>query len=113
MRVLAPVVETPTLTMFDTRQNLTLRGAVALQLNRDEHPWHVLEPLEQRAEKPLRRFLVAAALHQDVEDVVVLVDSAPQVIALPVDRQKHLVQMPLITWLGASTLQLIRIVLPK
>ncbi len=30
MRVLTAVIEIPTLTMFDTRQSLTLRGAVAL-----------------------------------------------------------------------------------
>jgi hypothetical protein len=52
-------------------------------------------------------------LYQDIADVVVLVDSAPQVMALPVDRQKYLVEVPLVTWLGASTLQLIRVVLPK
>src|SRR5262245_47767858 len=34
-------------------------------------------------------------------------------MALPVDRQKDLVQVPLVTWLSASTLQLIHIVLPK
>jgi hypothetical protein len=57
--------------------------------------------------------LIAPALHQDIEHVIVLIDSAPQVMALPVDRQKDLIEVPLITWLGASTLQLIRIVLPK
>src|SRR4029450_8244421 len=36
-----------------------------------------------------------------------------QVIALPVDRQKDLVQVPFVAWLGASTLQLIRVILPK
>jgi len=52
-------------------------------------------------------------LHENVEDVVVLVDSAPQVMALPVDRQKHLIQVSFVAWLGASTLQLIRVILPK
>src|SRR5688572_17400998 len=113
MGVLTPVVEVTTLTVFDPRQDLPFRRAVALQLIRDDHPWHILEPFEQLAEKLLRRLLVAAALHQDVEDIVVLVDSAPQVMTLPVDRQKHLVQVPLVPWLGASPLQLIRIVLPK
>jgi hypothetical protein len=57
--------------------------------------------------------LVAAALHQDIEHVIVLVDSAPQVMALAIDGQKDLVEVPLVPWLGASTLQLIRVVLPK
>src|SRR5262249_29594499 len=34
-------------------------------------------------------------------------------MALPIDGQEHLVQMPLVPWLGASVLQLIRVVLPK
>src|SRR5262245_4040751 len=36
-----------------------------------------------------------------------------QVMALPVDGQEHLVQVPLVPWLGASVLQLIRVRLPK
>src|SRR5262249_7745627 len=50
---------------------------------------------------------------QNVEDVVVLIDGAPQVMAFTIDGEKHLIQMPLVPWLGASTLQLIRVVLPK
>ena len=45
--------------------------------------------------------------------MIVLVDSAPQVMALAINRQEDLVQMPFIAWLGASTLQLIRVVLAK
>src|SRR5262245_7373947 len=113
MRVLTAVIEIATLAVFDPRQDLALRRAVALELIRDDHPWHVLQPLKQLAKELLRRVLVAAALHQNVEDVVVLVDSAPQVMALPVDRQKHFIQVPLVAWLRASMLQLIRLVLPK
>ena len=76
------------------------------------HPWYVLEPFEQRAKALLHRLLIAPALDQNVEDVVVLVDSAPQVMALPVDRHKDLVQIPLVTWPGASALQLMGILLP-
>jgi hypothetical protein len=64
--------------MFDPGQQLALRGTVALQLIRDNHPRHVLQPLEQRAEKLLRRVLVALALPQEVEEVVLLSDRAPQ-----------------------------------
>src|SRR5215471_7533157 len=112
MRVLTTVVEIAALAVFDSRQALPLRCPVALELIGDDDPWHVLEPLEQLAEKLLRRVRIAPALHQDIEHVIVLIDGAPQVMALPVDCQKDLVQVPLITWLGASTLQLIRIVLP-
>jgi len=113
MRVLTTVIEIATLPMFHAGQDLALRGAVALQLVRNDDARHVQQALQQLAEKLLRRLLVASALHEDIEDVVVLVDSAPEVVALPVDGQEHLIQVPLVPWLGASVLQLIRVVLPK
>jgi hypothetical protein len=75
--VLTAVVQIATLTVLHPGQDLALRRTVALELVRDDHPWHVLQPLEQLAEKLLRRLLVAPALYQDVEDVVVLIDGAP------------------------------------
>src|SRR5215471_9994548 len=91
MGVLTPVVEVTTLPVFHPGQALPFRRAVALQLIRNEHPWHVLEPLEQLTKELLRRRLVAATLHQDVEHVIVLIHGAPQVMTLPVHRQKDLV----------------------
>ena len=93
--------------MFDPRQYLALGCAITFKLIRNDDPRDVLQPLEQLTEKLLRRLFVASALHQDIEDVVILVDSAPEVMALTVDRQKHFIQVPLVTGLGASTLQLI------
>src|SRR5215510_1276212 len=100
MRVLTPVVEVTTLPVFHPGQDLPFRRAVALQLVSDDHPWHVLQPLEQLAKKLLRRLLVAATLHQDVEHVIILIHGAPEVMALPIKREKHLIQMPLVAWLG-------------
>jgi hypothetical protein len=57
--------------------------------------------------------LVASALHQDVEDVVVLVNGAPQIMARTLDGQKHLVQVPLVPGLGAPALRPIGVVLSK
>ena len=34
-------------------------------------------------------------------------------MAFTIDGEKHLIQMPLVAWLGASMLQLIGVVLPK
>ena len=113
MGVLTPVIEIATLAVFDPGQDLALRRAVALQLIRDDDPRDIPQALEQLAKELLRRVLIAPALDQDIEDVVVLVDSTPQVMALPVDRHEHLVEVPLVPWLGASTLQLIGILLPK
>jgi hypothetical protein len=76
MRVFAPVIEVATLAMLHPGQDFTLRRPVALQLIRNDHARHVLQALEQLAKELLGGALVAAALYQNVEDVVVLVDRA-------------------------------------
>jgi hypothetical protein len=113
MRVLTPVIEVAALTVLYSWQYLACGRAIAFEFIRHDDPWHVPQPLQALTEKLLRRLLMPPALHEDIEDVIVLVDSAPEVMALPVDRQEHLIQVPLIPWLGASVLQLIRVVLPK
>src|SRR5262252_82276 len=113
MRILTAVVEIATLPVFHAGQDLALRGAVALELVRNDYTRHVLQALQQLAKKLLRRLLIPPALHEDIQHVIVLVDSAPKVMALPVDGQEHLVEVPFVAWLGAATLQPIRIILPK
>ena len=113
MRVFAPVIEVATLAMLHPGQDLALGRAVALELIGDHHAWHVLQPFEQLAKELLRRLLIPPALDQDVEDVVVLIDSAPQVMAFTIDGQEDFIKMLFVPWLGASMLQLIRVVLPK
>jgi hypothetical protein len=112
MRILTPVLEGATLTVLDPGQHLPFGCAITLELVRDAHPGHVLQALEQRAKELLGGVLVAAALHEDIEDMIILVNRAPQVMALPVDGHKHLVEMPRVPRLGASMLQLMRVVLP-
>src|SRR5262245_52972140 len=105
MGVLTPVIEGATLAMLHPGQDLALGRAVALELIGDDDAWHVLQALEQLAKALRRRLLVPAALHQNVEDVIILVDSPPQGMALTIDRHADLVPGPLVPWLGASMLQ--------
>jgi hypothetical protein len=113
MRVLTPVVEVTTLPVFDPGQDLALGRAVALELIGDNNAWHVLEPFEQLAKELLGGVLIAPALEQDIKDVVVLIDGAPEVMALTINCEKHLIQVPFVAWLRASVPQLVRVVLPK
>ena len=85
MGVFTPVIEVATLTVFHAGQSLPLRRAVAFELIRDEHPWHIGEAFEQRAKELLRCLLVASTLDENVQDVVVLIHRTPQVIALTVN----------------------------
>src|SRR5215510_11404931 len=93
MGVLTPVIEIPTLAMLHPGEDLAFRRTIALQLVRNDDPRHVLQSLQQLAEKLLRRLFVASALHQDIEDGVVLIHRTPQIMAFPVDRQKDLVDV--------------------
>jgi hypothetical protein len=52
--------------------------------------------LEQFAEESLGRLAVTRNLEQDIEDVAVLVDSAPQVLSLTSNGYEHFNQEPLI-----------------
>jgi hypothetical protein len=52
-------------------------------------------------------------LHQDIEDIVVLIHRAPQIMAFAIDREKHLIEMPFISRARPTSLQLIGIILPK
>src|SRR5215510_10346835 len=97
MRVLAPVIEVTALTVFDPRQYLALGCAITFQLIRNDDPWHLRQALEELPEELLRRLFVASALDEDIQDVVVLIHRAPQVMAFAVNRQQDLIQMPFIS----------------
>src|SRR5260370_24328956 len=57
--------------------------------------------------------LVASALHQDIQDVSILINSSPQIVGFAVDFQIHLVHMPCVSRFRTATAQLVGIHLPK
>jgi hypothetical protein len=65
------------------------------------------QALEPLPEESLRGLLVPPALHQDVEDIPLLVNSSPEVMAMAIHREKHFIQMPRVAWLRAPVPQLI------
>ena len=113
MGVLTPVVEVTALAVLHAREELALRGTVALQFICDDDPWDVLTPFEQLAEELLRGLFIAPALHQNIEDIVVLVHRPPQVMPLTMNGEKHLIPVPLVARPRAPVAELIGIGLPK
>jgi hypothetical protein len=113
VEVLHAVVEVPVLAMFHPRKYLLLGRAVAFQLVGDDHPRHIGQPLPQLAEELLRRLLVAAALHQNIENVPALVNGAPEVIPLAIDREEDFIQVPRVAGFRPAAPELMGILLPK
>ena len=113
MGILGPIVEPFMLAMLNSWQDLTFGCSITLQFISNDHPWDILEPFEQLTEKSLGSFFVAAALHQDIQYVALLIHGSPQIVFLSLDRQNHLVEMPFITARGTTTAQFVGVGLPK
>jgi hypothetical protein len=95
--ILCAVIEVAVLAMFDAGQDFPLRGAVALELIGHDDPRHVLAPFEELAEELLGRVLVPPALHQDIEYSPVLIHGPPEIVALAMDGEKDLIEIPFVT----------------
>jgi hypothetical protein len=63
--------------------------------------------------KRLAAALSRAVLHEDVQDVVVLVDGPPQVLLVPIDFDEDLVQVPFVTRPGLPAAQRACVPLPE
>ena len=111
--VFGPIIQIAVLAVFDTGEKLPLRGTVALELVRDDYPWDILTPFEELPKELLGRCFVAAALHQDIEHIPVLIHRPPEIVPFAVDREEDFVQMPFVTRAGAPPPQLISIRLAK
>ena len=82
---------------------------VAPELIGDHHARFVLTAAQDPSQEALGGRLIAPLLNEDVQDDPVLVDRAPQPVALPANLQQHLVQMPLVAWLCSPAAQVGRV----
>ncbi len=57
-----------------------MSGAIASKFVRDQPSWLTPLAFEQAAEKPFSCALIATALHQDVNDIAVLIDGPPEIL---------------------------------
>jgi len=112
MRVLAAGREGATLAMRHPGQALALRRAVALPLVGHADAGHRREALAELAKTGLGGRRMAPARHEALEHVIVLIHDAPQGMALPVERQTHLVHMPCIPRARPSALELVGVIVP-
>jgi len=113
VRVLSSIIEKLVLAMLYSRQEFAFRRSITLEFISDNHAGNVLQLFKELAEKSLGGFLVAAALDQDIEHIAVLIYRSPEIMGLPIDFEKDLVQMPFVATTRASSPQFVGIGLPK
>ena len=70
------------------------RGGVGAQLVGDQSSRDTALGFQQRPKESDGCSPIPVRLHEDVQDVTVLVDRAPQLLSATLDRDEHLVEMP-------------------
>ena len=103
VRILPSVVQSFVLAVLDAGHDLPLRNAVAGKLvgDHDARRPHLL--LQQLAQQPLGRVLVASALDQSIENNPGLVQRSPQPVLHTGDLKCYLIQIPFVARLGKTT----------
>ena len=84
------------LAVFHTRSHLPRGGLIAFALIGHHHSRDVFPAVEELAEACLGRNLVTTALHPDGETMAILSHGPPEIMLLPMKREKHCIQAPLI-----------------
>jgi hypothetical protein len=106
MRYFRLVVQAARQAVLNAGKDLSVSGAVAAQLIGDEPPGHVAPALEQLLEKALSHALVAPFLHEDIQRLVVLLPSSPEIMDCTVDLDLHLIQVPFVPGTRLTAAQL-------
>ncbi|GHO68422.1 hypothetical protein KSC_073140 [Ktedonobacter sp. SOSP1-52] len=72
-----------------------------------------MKTFEQFAKELLGSFFISLALNQDIKHGAILIDRSPKRASLPIDGQKHLIKMPLVSSVTTSMFELIGVDLAK
>ena len=80
MRVLCSLVQAFVLTVLHSWQHLSFCSPITPELIDNDHASNVLQSFEQLAKEAFGSFFVAPTLHQDVEDITILIDRSPEVV---------------------------------
>src|ERR1700731_2836828 len=98
MRILGPIVLTQALLMMAGKPKMPDGSAVGAQLVSRHLLRREALLAEQLAHKLDGCALAPSALNQDLEDLALMIDRAPQIHMLAGDADDHFVEMPSITW---------------
>ena len=105
MRNLCAVVLVSVRAMGDGRHDRSVRSPVAAQLVGDQSHGLTLLALPQLAKKACGSPAVAMRLDEDIDDVAILIDGAPEIVPPSLDGDEDLVQVPSVAQPALSTLE--------
>ena len=94
MRHFGSVVRTDLVDVIQRGYDRAMSRIIASEFVGDQPPWFAALTFDQATEKPFSCPLVAAPLYQDINHIAVLIDGTPQILPLPLNRNKHFVDVP-------------------
>jgi hypothetical protein len=80
--------------MLDAGHDLPLCGVVGSKLIGDHHPWRSALALQELSHQAFGRLGIAATLHKNLQDEIVLINGALQPVLLASDRDPGLIEVP-------------------
>ncbi len=93
-------MQMPLLPRFHTREEFSLGSSLAREFDGHDHTQDVGQALEQRADELLGRWLISAALHQDIQYVPLLIYCPSQRVTFAPDHRNTSSICPLSPGLG-------------
>jgi hypothetical protein len=113
MRNLHAVIGVTVGAVIHVIENGSYRSRVAFQSVGDDPQRLSFLPAHKPTKEPFRSAPVTSRLHQDVDDVAVLIDRPPQILLRTVNSNKDFIQMPVMAELALSSLQLASVIGPE
>ena len=102
---LGPIVRILISDVDHRRHHGAARGGIGAQLVGDQSSRETALGFQQRPKESDGCSPIPVRLREDVQDVTVLVDRAPQILLATLDRDEHLVEMPGVSHLTAAAPQ--------
>ena len=86
-----------------------MRGIIAFEFIRHQPAGLTALAFEQASEKPFRGTLIAAALHENINHIPILIHRSPEILPLPLNGDEHFVDVPDIAQAALSFFKLMSI----
>jgi len=113
VRHFCSIVRINMIDVCDGRHDRAMSGAIASEFVGHQPPGFSPLAFEKTVEKAFSRTLIAAALHQNINDIAVLINRTPQILPFPLNCDKDFVDVPGIAQASLLVFEFSSIVRPK